>query len=82
MCYNEDYFNYNLANVICREMNFTQASRFTVKESFDIQSNYDINIRISSSSCHNADSWENCDYSRFTRYFNHSKDVFLSCTGK
>ena len=36
------YFTLDYAKAICKEMNFTHALRWTVRESFDIQSNYDI----------------------------------------
>ena len=80
VCYRYDSFTYGLANTICREMNFTQASRWTTKESFDIQSNYDIHISLYTWSCGNA--WVNCTYSEYTSNCEHSQDVFLSCTGK
>ena len=82
VCYGGDYFTYNLANTICKEMNFTQASRWTIRESFEIQSNYSIHISLYYSSCSNADAWVNCTYSEYTSNCEHSQDVFLSCTGK
>ena len=76
-----------IADAICRQMNFTRAERWTTEESFDIQSNYDIelwNVRCSS------EDWGNCTYSgnsartrsAIDRNCPHSKDVFLSCSGK
>ena len=73
------YLNYYVANAICKEMNFTGAERWTTKESFDIQSNYDTHISLSGG-CSSAD-WVNCTYSDYTSNCDHSHDIFLSCTG-
>ena len=81
MCNSLNYFTYEIANIICREMNFTQASRFTVKGSFDIQNNYDIYLRFSSERCSSSE-WESCGFNEQTRNCEHDQDVFLSCTGK
>ena len=81
MCNHGYYINYNLADVICRQMNFTQASRWTTKESYDIQSNYDTYVLVHDYVECISGEWENCTYSQYTYNCDHSQDVFLSCTG-
>ena len=73
----KDDFNYTAAHAICREMNHTYATRWTVEERFDIQ--YEHEIKMSNVVCGSAD-WENCSYS-VENHCQHSEDVFLSCTG-
>ena len=78
-------FTVDIADAICKEMNFTRAERWTTKESFGIQSNYDVllwNVRCSSAYWGNCTYSENNGRSEIDRYCTHSKDVFLSCTGK
>ena len=74
----DDNFNFNAADVICREMNFKYAKQWTTEESFEIQSNY--GITLNSVRCTSLE-WEGCSYIQHTRYCDHSEDVFLSCTG-
>ena len=78
VCYRSGYFSFKAADAICKEMNFTRAKRWTTKESFDIQSDYEINLR--SGSCGRAE-WRSCRFSEKPKYCEHSEDVFLSCTG-
>ena len=72
------YFLLDYAMAICKEMNFTHALRWTVRESFDIQSNYD--IYLMSVKCSSAE-WESCRFDEDTRSCEHSQDIFLSCGG-
>ncbi|KAL5272032.1 hypothetical protein ACHWQZ_G000289 [Mnemiopsis leidyi] len=74
----DDSFNDNAAAAICGLMNFETAARWTNEESFDIQSNYDINL--DNVKCSSTE-WESCSYSE-EHNCGHSEDVFLSCTGK
>ena len=79
VCSAREDFSYNAADAICKEMNFTRAERWTTKESFDIQSNYDViinNVRCDS------EEWESCRFSEYSTHCEHIKDVFLSCSGK
>ena len=75
MC--DDGFDTTAAHAICRQMNYTGATRWTTDESFDIQSDYDINL--DDVDCSSAE-WESCSFSE-NRNCGHSEDVFLSCTG-
>ena len=84
---NKGKFTGNVADAICKEMNFTRAERWTTKERFDIQSNYDY-VHLWNVECSRAD-WSNCTYLEYTgstRYHRNclrsQYDVFLSCTGK
>ena len=84
VCVYHDHFTFKAADAICKELNFTRAERWTTKESFDIQNNYE--ITADSLYCIRAE-WESCSLSE--RYVTesygwckHSKDLFLSCTGK
>ena len=76
MC--DDSFNDNAAAAICGLMNFETAARWTNEESFDIQSNYDINL--DNVKCSSTE-WESCSYSE-EHNCGHSEDVFLSCSVK
>ena len=73
-------FSFFAADAICRQLNFTRAERWTTKESFDIQSNYDINL--GNARCFGNLEWEKCHYSENSLGCEHNTDVFLSCTGK
>ena len=81
VCYHGDYINYYLADVVCRQMNFTRAERWTTKESYDIQSNYETYVVVHDSVECITGEWENCTYSDYTSNCDHSQDLFLSCTG-
>ena len=72
------YFTLDVADTICREMNFKQASRWTLRNSFDIQSNYSIHIKDVQCS---TEEWESCYFYEDTSSCEHSQDVFLSCAG-
>ena len=48
-------FDYITADAICKELNFTRAKKWTTKETFDIQSNYD--VKVSSIECRSME-WE------------------------
>ena len=83
MCGYDDYFTFTAADTICRYMNFTRAEKWTLKESFDIQNNYDINIQnVRCSSLNKAEWPKGCRYNEATDYCRHNEDIFLSCTGK
>ena len=74
-----DYYgenNFERADAICREMNFTFGTEWTNNGSFAIQSNYDVHIR--NVECSGTD-WGSCRYSE-TSNNEHRYDVFLSCT--
>ena len=84
VCVYYDHFTFKSADAICREMNFTRAERWTTKESFDVQSNYEITVE--NVYCVRAE-WESCGFTEtyVTESYGwckHSKDLFLSCTGK
>ena len=73
-------FGFKAADAICKEMNFKYAERWTTKESFDIQSNYNITLgNIGCGSKYSAN-WAGCSHSENTIYCGHYEDVFLSCT--
>ena len=72
----DDYFTNKTADAICREMNFVRAERWTSEESFEIQSDY--NINLDDTKCSN-DEWRECNYSE-EHNCEHIEDVFLSCT--
>ena len=74
--YNHD-FSFFSADAMCRQLNFTQGLKWTIHERFDIQNNYNINLK--SVDCRDNE-WENCYYSENTQDCRHSQDVFLSCT--
>ena len=81
VCSNYDSYVLRAADAICKEMNFTHAERWTTKESFDIQSKY--NISLNSVTCTDSLDWKrNCSSSsKKSTYCDHSKDVFISCAG-
>ena len=74
----DDSFNFNAADVICREMNFKFAINWTTEESFEIQNNYE--ITLGKVNC-NGEKWDSCRFSE-EHECDHSKDVFLSCTSE
>ena len=73
-------FTYKEADIICRLMNFTRAVRWTNKERFDIQSNYDINLGDVECDSRYSDDWDRCRNKK-KPLCGHDEDVFLSCTG-
>ena len=79
----DSYFNFKVADAICREMNFTRAARWIRKSSSDIQGIEDkILGKVNMYSCFESG---NLDWKRCKNLRNHdcgdSKYVFLSCTG-
>ena len=73
------HFSLYAADAACKKMNFARAEKWTVRESFDIQRNYDINL--DQVSCYSNVEWESCSYTEYTIDCSHNTDVFLSCTG-
>ena len=73
VCHNRDekIFDFFDADFYCRQMNFTQALKWTTEESFDIQKNYPTEYYYYYYYLHY----------RSVRFCTHSQDVFLSCTG-
>ena len=72
--------DFNRADIICRELNFTYSIKWTNNGSFAIQSNYDVHIK--NVECDEAD-WNRCRYYQAdSNSQSHEKDVYLSCTGK
>ena len=80
MCYEwATSFKSDSADVICRQMNFARAAKWTIEESFDIQNNYPIHVR--DISCISDGEWpDSCSSYEDTGRCEHSQDVFLSCT--
>ena len=66
------YFTLDVADTICREMNFKQASRWTLRNSFDIQSNYSIHIKDVQCS---TEEWESCYFYEDTSSCEHSRQL-------
>ena len=79
----DDHFNDTAADAICKHLNFRRAEKWTVRESFDIQSEY--RITLDDVQCGRAE-WNYCQYSEsdwrdISSSCSHSDNVFLSCTG-
>ena len=71
----DDSFDTTAADAICRYMGYSAATRWTIEESFNIQSEYDINL--DDVQCSSAE-WLTCSFS-VENNCGHDEDVFLSC---
>ena len=76
--YGQSQFNFKAADAICKELNFTRAIRWTIQESFGIQSNYKINLAW----CSGRNEEVRTDCNIFGNCNWHSDDIFLQCTGR
>jgi hypothetical protein len=73
----DDGFNMDSANIICREMGYSEASDWTYGNMFTRQEVYD--IKLDDVYCGNASEWKYCSSSLYHNC-GHSEDVFLTCT--
>ena len=77
-----DTFNFEMADTICREMNFTRAETWVRKSRYDIQSIEDkILGKVNMKYCFGILDWERCTYNYDDYNCDESLYVFLSCTG-
>ena len=72
----DDGFDDNIANVICKEMNYARSTGWMNQLKFELQEDLDINL--DNISCQDQ-SWSNCTYSE-EHNCGHSEDVHLTCT--
>ena len=79
--YSSSYFDDNSAEAICRLLGYSSQSSWSSRSKWEIQNNCSIKMR--QVQCSNGD-WSSCSFSTssLNYYCDHSKDIFLTCTGK
>ena len=79
----DDYFDYNAADAVCKQMNFARAETgkwfdsMYIEESFAIREKYE--IKLHDVWCPTAN-WDSCSYMERHIDCLHSEDVILSCS--